>query len=136
MTRYKRPDKKDALSIVNAAKKEMEFTLSLEVTDSSGPTIIKNIYECFRMLGDALLVLRGIESQDHIEPIKELLELNINTSRPTGAIGNLRILRHNISYYGYSPKREEVEDVIAIAKDCFKPLLGEVTKRINNHKNS
>lgn len=136
MTRYKRPDKKDALSIIHAAKREMEFTLSLEITDKSGATIIKNIYECFRMLGDALLVLKGIESQDHIEPIKELLKLNVKTSRPLGVISNLRILRHNINYYGYSPKLEEVKDVIAIAKDCFEPLFGEVIKRINNSKDA
>lgn len=134
MTRYKRPDKKDAFSITTAAKKEMEFTLSLEVTEMSGATVVKNIYECFRMLGDALLVLKGIESQDHLEPINELLKLTVKTSRPIGVISNLRILRHNINYYGYSPRLEEVKDVIAIARSCFKPLFKEVIYKIHNSK--
>ena len=129
--RYKRPDKKNALSILNAAKKDMQFTLSLNVTEQSCPTIIRNIYECFRMLGDSLLVAKGIESKDHIEPIKELLNLKVNTPRPIYLIDNLRKLRHNINYYGYSPKLIEAEDTISLAKSCFEPLLKEAIKEIN-----
>ena len=130
--RYKRPDNKDALSIINASKREMDFTLSLEVNEKSGATIIKNIYESFRMLGDALLILRGIESESHVESINELLKLNLKTKRPLGVIGNLRMLRHNINYYGYSPKVEEVMEVVEIAKDFFNPLFNEISRRINN----
>ncbi|MCK5233583.1 MAG: hypothetical protein KAJ91_02085 [Candidatus Aenigmarchaeota archaeon] len=70
--RYKKPDRKNALSIINAAEMEMSFTLSLKPTEESAPTIVRNIYECFRMLGDALLVVDGIESEDHLMPIGEL----------------------------------------------------------------
>ncbi|MBU1203916.1 MAG: hypothetical protein KKG60_02510 [Nanoarchaeota archaeon] len=51
--RYKIPDRKNALNIIGAAKKEMGFTLSLRPTVDSGSTIVRNTYECFRMLGDA-----------------------------------------------------------------------------------
>ena len=129
--RYKRPDKKNALSIVSAAKRDMEFTLSLKPTEEAGSTIIRNIYESFRMLGDALLVSKGIKSEDHIMPIKELLTLKVSTSRPINLIENLRQLRHNINYYGYSPKLVEVEDVVSIAKACFKPLLNAAIEEIN-----
>lgn len=129
--RFKRPDKKDALSIITAAKRDMDYTLTLKVDERSGAIISKNIYECFRMLGDALLVLKGIESKDHLEPINELLKLNIKTKRPLGLIGNLRILRHNINYYGYTPKISEVIDVISLAKDCFIPIYNEVFSKIN-----
>ena len=129
-SRYKVPDKKNALSIVEASKRAMKFTLSLKASEESGATIIRNIYECFRMLGDALLVAKGIKSQDHIEPIKELLKLKVNTSRPIYLIDNLRKLRHNINYYGYSPKLVEVEDVISLAKSCFEPLLEAVLKEV------
>ncbi len=129
--RYKRPDKKNALSIIDAAKKDMKFTFSLTPTEESGATIVRNIYECFRRLGDALLVARGIESKDHILPINELLKLRVFTDRPISLIDNLRRLRHNINYYGYSPKLIEVEDTISLAKSCFEPLLNEVLKEIN-----
>lgn len=132
ISRYKRPDRKDALSIINASKREMEFTLSLEVKENSASTIIKNIYECFRMLGDAILVSKGIVSQDHIEPLNELINLKIKTPRPLGLLSNLRILRHNINYYGYSPKIEEVEDIVLFAKECFNPILKEVLKIVNH----
>ena len=128
--RHKRPDKKNALSIIDAAKKDMKFTLSLTPTEESGATIVRNIYECFRRLGDALLVARGIESKDHILPINELLKLRVFTDRPISLIDNLRRLRHNINYYGYSTKLIEVEDTISLAKSCFEPLLNEVLKEI------
>ncbi len=128
--RYKRPDRKNALSIIEAAKRDMAFTLSLPVTDDASATIIRNIYECFRMLGDALLVAKGIESEDHIEPIKALLQITVDTSRPIGLIDNLRKLRHNINYYGYKPRLIEAEDVVSLAKSCFHPLYEAIVKEI------
>ena len=124
--RYKRPDKKNALSILESAERDMKFTLSLIVSDSSSSTIIRNIYECFRMLGDALLVMKGIESGDHIQPIKELLKVDVKMNRPLQLINNLRILRHNLNYYGYKPSLLEVEDTVSFAKACFYPLLNRI----------
>lgn len=132
--RYKRPDKKNALSIVEAAKRDMKFTLSIKPTEESSATIIRNIYECFRMLGDALLVSKGIKSEDHITPINELLKIKVETKRPINIIDNLRKLRHNINYYGYKPKLIEVEDTISIAKNCFEPLLNAIKNKINEKK--
>lgn len=120
--RYKRPDKKNALSIIEAARREMNFTLTLKPTEESGATIVRNIYECFRMLGDALLIARGIESSDHLMPITTLLNVKVETKRPIQIIDNLRRLRHNINYYGYRPTLEEVREAISIADCCFGPL--------------
>ena len=128
--RNKRPDKKNALSIIEAAKMDMEFTLTLKPEEKSGPTIVRNIYESFRMLGDALLVAKGIESEDHIVPIKELLGIKVETGRPIYLINNLRTMRHNINYYGYKPNLIEVKDAISIAETCFLPLYKAVFKKI------
>ncbi|PIN86626.1 hypothetical protein COV19_03865 [Candidatus Woesearchaeota archaeon CG10_big_fil_rev_8_21_14_0_10_44_13] len=128
--RYKRPDNKNAISIVEAAKRDMKFTLSLKITEESGPTIIRNIYECFRMIGDALLVAKGIKSEDHITPINELMAVKVDTPRPIKIVGNLRGLRHNINYYGYKPSLIEVEEAIAVAESIFEPLLNAVKKQI------
>ena len=38
--------------------------------------------------------------------------MQIKSDRPIGIIENLRQLRHNINYYGYVPKLDEVKDVI------------------------
>lgn len=117
--RYKRPDNKNAQSILESARKTMDFTLTLEVNEMSAITISRNIYECFRMLGDAILISKGINSEDHILPLQEVAKLNIKSHRPIAAVENLRILRHNINYYGYSPSIAEVEDSISLARDCF-----------------
>ena len=132
--RYKKPDKKNALSILEAAERDMKFTLNLKATDLSSTTIIRNIYECFRMLGDALLVSKGIDSKDHLAPINELLKLNVRTKRPINLIENLRRLRHNINYYGYKPRLEETIDVISIAESIFYPLVKVVRVEVENSK--
>lgn len=129
--RYKRPDKKNALSIIGAAERDMKFTLSMKTTEDSGSTIVRNIYECFRMLGDALLLSEGIESEDHIAPIRELTKLKVETERPINLVDNLRRLWHNINYYGYKPKLDEVKDVISIAETTFQPLLKTVKKKLD-----
>ncbi len=130
--RYKRPDRKNALSIIDAAERDMKFTLSIEPTEASGPTIVRNIYECFRMIGDAILVSKGVESEDHIAPIRELAKIKVKTDRPINLVDNLRRLRHNINYYGYTPKLQEVKDTISIAKSIFQPLLNYMKDKLRN----
>lgn len=128
--RFKHLDRKNALSILQAAEREMKYTLSLEITDESAFNIIRNISECFRMIGDASLVSKGIASQDHIEQIKELEKMPVKTERPIMLLDTLRKLRHNINYYGYIPSKTEAEDSISIAKICFYPLLEFIKKEI------
>ena len=134
MKRTKHHDKKNALSIIMAAEREMQFTLKQPVTEESAFNIIRNIYECFRMLGDAKLIARGIVSQDHVEQIKELEAMHINTKRPIRLIDSLRKLRHNINYYGYIPSQAEAEDAISIADACFQPLLTEIKKELGEQQ--
>jgi len=131
--RYKRPDHKNALSIIEAAEREMNYTLTIKVSEMSASTIIRNTYECFRMLGDAMLVLEGIESEDHLAPIRRLTEISINSSRPLNILDNLRRLRHNINYYGYKPSVFEAEEAIFISKSLFEPLCSHIKSKINTN---
>lgn len=133
--RQKHPDKKNAASILGASSRQMKYTLTLEPNDYSAFNIIRNIYECFRMLGDALLVAEGIESQDHLAPINELMKIDVETSRSTKLVNNLRKMRHNINYYGYIPKKIEADDAISLAKACFGPLLDAVKEEISKKNN-
>ncbi len=128
--RIKHPDKKNALSIISASEKEMKFTLKQVVNEESAFNIIRNVYECFRMLGDARLVFKGIVTQNHEEQIKELETVQAKTERPIKLIGALRKLRHNINYYGYIPTQAEAEDAVSIAKACFNPLLKEIRNEL------
>ena len=128
--RVKRPDTKNALSIINAAEREMSYTLKLSVNEESAFNIIRNIYECFRMLGDARLASKGIVSQDHVEQIKELETIQVKTERPIRLVDMLRRIRHNINYYGYIPSKIEAEYAISLAKSCFFPLLDAIKREI------
>lgn len=129
--RIRIPDHKNALSVIIESERQMKFTLNLPVNEESSFTIVRNIYECFRMLGDALLILRGIETSDHVEPINALLKMNVDTTRPISTIDNLRRLRHKINYYGYHPTIAETKDAIEIARSCFDPLMEVVKKKVN-----
>lgn len=126
--RQKHPDRKNSLSILEASARQMRYTLTLESSDDSAFNIIRNIYECFRMLGDALLVSQGRLSEDHVEQIRAIESLNIHTERPVRLVDNLRRMRHNINYYGYSPKKIESDDAVSLAKACYTPLF-EAAKR-------
>ena len=53
------PDRKRALDLIASAKEELIYTLSLEISEKSANTIVRNIYESFRMLGEALLISDG-----------------------------------------------------------------------------
>ena len=132
--RQKHPDKKNAASILDASSKQMKYTLTLKSNDDSAFNIIRNIYECFRMLGDALLITQGIESEDHLAPIHELMKLKVETPRSITLVNHLRRMRHNINYYGYAPKKEEADDAISLAKACFEPLLNAVKKEIEKNE--
>lgn len=128
--RYKHSDKKNAKSIIDASIRQMNYTLKLELTNDSAFNIVRNIYECFRMLGDALMISRGEFSEDHIEQIRALEELNAPLSRPIKIVDNLRKMRHNINYYGYNPEKIEGEDALNFARSCFFSLAEAVKKEM------
>ncbi|MBI2138135.1 hypothetical protein HYU13_00975 [Candidatus Woesearchaeota archaeon] len=128
--RQKHPDKKNAASILDASSRQMKYTLTLESDDNSAFNIIRNVYECFRMVGDALLISQGIESEDHLAPIRELMKIKAETQRPITLVGHLGRMRHNINYYGYNPKKEEADDAISLAKACFEPIFDAVKEEI------
>jgi hypothetical protein len=132
--RFKHSDKKNAESIILASIRQMNYTLKLDSNDESAFNIIRNVYECFRMLGDALLVLRGLSSEDHVEQIIAIENLNLQTARPIRLIDSLRRMRHNINYYGFFPKKSEADDVISFAKSCFNQVVNAVKEEIKKDK--
>jgi len=130
--RIKHPDKKSALSLLTASENQMHFTLTLSSTDASAFTIIRNIYECFQMIGKAILLAQGKVSEDHVESIRAIESLNVKLTRPLKIIDNLRKARHGINYYGYKPKKEEADEALIFAKEIFNPLVRESKKFINS----
>jgi uncharacterized protein (UPF0332 family) len=130
--RYKRPDNKNALSLLEAAKKRMDYTLKLEINEESSSTIVQNIHESFRMLGDALLINKGIDPKTHNDSITEIISLPLKTSRPLRIIDNIRTLRRNVNYYGYIPTKLEAEDVVSIAKEMFPKVYASIKKELLN----
>lgn len=132
--RFKHSDKKNAESIISASIKQMGYTLKLEPNDESAFNIIRNIYECFRMLGDALLVSKGLTSEDHVEQIIAIENLNLQTARPIRLIDNLRRMRHNINYYGFFPKKNDADDAISFVRSCFNQVVNAVKEEIEKNK--
>lgn len=129
--RIKKPDHKNAISLILEAEREIKVILTINVNEDSSAIVIRNIYGCFRMLGDALLVNEGLETTNHIKSINALLNIKVNTGRPLIVLENLRRLRHNINYYGYHPTIAEARDAIDIAHSCFEPILKHIKSLID-----
>jgi len=110
----------------------MRYTRTLELSEDAAPTIAGNVYECFRMLGDALLTARGIEYTDHASSIDALMHLPTRSSRSSSILVDLKTLRHAINYYGYEPSIEQVEDVLSIADALFEPIAAQVDRETND----
>lgn len=131
--RKRKPDKFKAQSMLLAAEREAGYIRTLPPSQDAAPLIIRSIYEDFRMLGDALLLIRGKEAsgQDHHTiMINELFTLEVSTARPIRVLSNLKTLRHKINYQGYLPHLDEVQDALSILEACFKPLLEAVRKEL------
>lgn len=106
----------------------MRYTRKLGIDEESAATIAGNVYECFRMLGDALLVARGISFTDHASSIDALTRLDVRGARSPRVLVDLKTLRHAINYYGYEPSIEQVEDVLAIADALFDPIAERIER--------
>lgn len=121
-----------ARSLLNASKETYEFTLTLSLSEASCDTIARNLYECFRQLGAALLLVKGVDFDDHIKPINELVALNIDVQRPLSLLDVFRKLRHNINYNGYRPSIKEVEDFLDFSNKCYETIFYYVEAKINS----
>lgn len=123
------PDYAEAKSLVEASEKEMNFLETLPKKEAAGSTLIRGIYENFRRLGEAVLLINGYEG-DHEDAINALTNLQVKTARPIQILDNLRRLRHDINYRGYQPSIADLEDVLSIKGSCWAQVLKEVKKNV------
>ncbi len=133
MIRKRVPDKFKAQSMIVAAEMEIKFTRTINPAQESASTIVRNIYEAFRMLGDALLLIHGKEASGlnhHEEMINELFTLKVDTKRPMQILLNLKNLRNRVNYQGYIPTLEEVKDARSIVESCFDPIIKKIKEEV------
>ena len=128
----KLPDKERAKSLIQNSIKDIKYTLTLNISEESANTIVRNIYESFRMLGEAILLKKGIRPIDHINSINEILKLELKTLKSLNILENLRKLRHNINYYGYKANIYDAKESVSFAKNCFNELLKKINEIIEN----
>jgi isopenicillin N synthase-like dioxygenase len=134
MIRKRVPDKAKVKSMLQAAEMEIKFIKTIKPTKESASSVVRNVYEACRMLGDALLSVRGKEATGIDHPnimIQELFTLKVTTKRPIQILLNLKTLRRRVNYQGYITSIEEAKNALQITNDCFKPLLEAVKKECN-----
>ena len=127
------PDKAKARSMTEAAIRGINFIETLQVTEQNSPSVIREIYESFRMLGDAVLTAKGLETRGadhHTHMIDELLKLKVETAKPLNLLHELRKARHKINYEGHLPTKAELDYLLGIKKALWAPVLAEVKKLI------
>ena len=91
--REKNADLVKARSLVDASIQEIDYIEKLSLTEESAATIVSRIYECFRRLGQALLIAEGLDGDDHETSINALLNLHIKYARPIQILSTLRVFR-------------------------------------------
>ena len=129
------PDKPKAKGMVSAAELDMEFISSLPITTKSTQSIIRGVYENFRILGDALLTAQGFKTEGvdhHTQMIEALIKLDIKTTRPLILLKDLKKMRHQINYNGYVPTDNDVKYALELKKAFWDAVLGEVKKQIES----
>ncbi len=135
MIRLRTPDKAKAKSMVFAAELDMDFISGLPVTIKSAQSIIRGIYENFRILGDALLTAQGFKTSGidhHTQMIDALIRLDIKTARPLVLLKELKKMRHQINYNGYVPTENDAKYVVELKATFWADVLSEVKKQIEN----
>lgn len=135
MIRKKLPDKAKARSMIAAAELDMEFIAGFPITTKASQSIVRGIYENFRILGDALLTAKGFKTSGvdhHTQMIEALIKLNINTPRPLLLLNDLKRMRHQINYNGYVPTENEIKYVLEIKEAFWEQILAEVKMQIES----
>jgi len=131
--RRRMPDKAKARSMLAAAALDMEFIAGVPIATKAAQSIIRGVYENFRILGNALLTAKGFETagvDHHTQMIEALVKLNIKTSRPLLLLNELKRIRHQINYQGYIPTENEVKYAMEIKEALWSLILNEVKKQI------
>lgn len=129
------PDKAKAKSMIFAAELDMEFISCLPATTKSAQSIIRGIYENFRILGDALLTAQGFKTagiDHHTQMIDALVRLDIKTARPLVLLKELKKIRHQINYNGYVPTENDTKYAIELKVAFWADVLSEVKKQIES----
>lgn len=137
MIRNRSPDFAKANSMLTAVVEDMTFLETIITSPKAKQTLIRGIYENFRLLGEALLTAKGLEAtgtDHHAEMIAALIHLNVKTTRPLETLHILRKLRHAINYEGYIPTAQDVADTLSIKNDLWQPLLTDVKRTIEEKK--
>ena len=116
--------------MVDAAEREMSYVLKQEMREEAAATLVRAMYECFRQLGDALLLARGFEAKDHHVMIDEVLHMNVDTPQPLIVLDRLRRTRMKINYEGYFPSKAELDDFNQFSRTCWHIVLTEARKTI------
>lgn len=124
------PDKKRAASMIEAAEREMDYVVHQAMKAEAAATLVRAMYECFRMVGDALLLARGFEAKDHHVMIDEVLHMDVETPQPLVVLDRLRRTRMKINYEGYFPTKEELDDFHSFSRACWQPVLTAAKKRL------
>lgn len=90
--------------------------------------IVRNVYECMRMVGQALFLVDGTQESKHEACIWRLCGEDKEADK-------LRYLRHAVNYQGYTPSSDETAQAIDTAKRLMKSGLEEIALQLDEFHN-
>ena len=95
--------------MLHAAKQDLEFLRSLEITDLSSRKIFSNYYDVLRAITEAIAALDGYKVYSH-EAFTYYLKENKKEENAALKFDRLRKLRNNVNYYGKTISKEESKE--------------------------
>ncbi len=119
-------DKMLAVSLLNGAKKDMQFLESLKINEISARKIVVSYYDILRSILEAISALDGYKVYSHEAFTYFLKEKQENILADKFDIFRKR--RNRINYYGESILPDEAEDNIDEMKKVIKVLISKYLK--------
>ena len=120
-------DKDKIESIISVANKRKEFINKIEVNNENCSFIIEAYYEIIKELLVALLLKKGLKSDNHQCLISYFYKNNPKYEYESNLILQLSFLRNRLNYYGekidigfYEKNKLEFEHIIEILKGLLK----------------
>jgi len=119
-------------SILISAETNAAVTLKIPLNDDSASIIYRELYECIRQLGDAMLWINGYEPLNHEVSLDAIRSLDIKNKMPLNHLSRFKAIRNDINYRGFRASLAQAREIMDFWKKCGPEILEKIRKEIKN----
>ena len=113
-------------SILKSAETNATVTLKIPLSDDSASIIYRELYECIRQLGDAMLWTNGYEPLSHEVSMDAIRELDIKNKILLNHLTRFKSIRNDINYRGFRASQTQAKEIMDFWKKCGSEILEKI----------